>query len=171
MPVMSTTFPSTRPGVGPWDWIRGAVGGFIGSVAFGLIMTFIMPPPLLEVVIPNMYGIEATPSAPAVGLGWFFHQFHGITMGIAYVAYAEHPSVAQWADPRTLGGGVLHAVVWGVLTTVVFAIIVMPIWLQLAGFPKAPSFPNIGAGTPMSLLGHIAYALPLGLFYAFHRSA
>lgn len=38
---MSTSFPRTRPDVGPWDWVRGAVGGFIGSVAFGLMMAFV----------------------------------------------------------------------------------------------------------------------------------
>jgi len=168
---MSTTFPTTRPNVGPWDWVRGAVGGFIGSVAFGLIMAFVMPPPLLEVVIPNMYGIEATPEATAVGLGWFFHLFHGVVMGLAYVAYVEHPTVAGWSDPRGIGGGILHGIIWGVITTVIFAIIVMPIWLQGVGFPNAPSFPNIGAGTPISLLGHIVYGVPLGIFYALHRSS
>jgi hypothetical protein len=128
---MSTTFPTTRPDVGPWDWVRGAVGGFIGSVAFGLMMAFIMPPPLLEVVIP---------------------------------------SVADWFDPRTIGGAIVHGIIWGVATTLVFAVIVMPIWLQAVGFPQAPPFPNIGPATLMSTLGHIVYAVPLGLFYAFHRS-
>jgi hypothetical protein len=165
----SATFPTTRPDVGPWDWVRGAFGGFVGSIAFGLIMVFIIPKPVLEVAIPNMYGIEATPNAPAPGFGWFFHQFHGLMLGLAYVAYAEHPSVASWSDPRTIGGAVLHGIIWGVVTTLVLAVLVMPIWLQTVGFGGAPPFPNLGAGTLLSTLGHIVYALPLGLLYAFHR--
>lgn len=167
---MSTSFPRTRLDVGPWDWVRGAVGGFIGSVAFGLMMAFIMPPPLLEVVIPNMYGFAATPDAPALLAGWAFHQFHGTVLGIIYVAYAEHPSAAGLSDPRTIGGGILHGVIWGIVTTLVFAVLVMPLWLQAVGFPEAPSFPNIGPATLMSTLGHIVYAVPLGIFYALHRS-
>lgn len=167
---MSTTFPTTRTDVGPWDWVRGAVGGFLGSVAFGIMMAFIMPPPLLEVVIPNMYGFGTTPDSPALLAGWAFHQFHGTVMGLMYVAYVEHPSVANWSDPRTIGGAVLHGIIWGIITTLVFAVIVMPIWLQAVGFPEAPPFPNIGPGTLMSTLGHIVYAVPLGIFYAFHRT-
>lgn len=167
---MSTSFPRTRPDVGPWDWVRGAVGGFIGSVAFGLMMAFVMPPPLLEVVIPNMYGFAATPDAPAMLAGWAFHQFHGTVLGVIYVAYVEHPSIAGWSDPRTIGGGILHGVIWGVITTLVFAVLVMPLWLQAVGFPEAPSFPNIGPGTLMGTIGHIVYAVPLGIFYALHRS-
>lgn len=171
MLMATTTLPTTRSGVGPWDWVRGAVGGFIGSVAFGLMMAFVMPPPLLEVVIPNMYGIDATPDAPAHLAGWFFHLFHGVVLGLVYVAYVEYPSVADWKEPRTIGGGVVHGIIWGVVTTIVFAVLVMPIWLQVVGFPNAPSFPNVGfPATLVSLIGHIVYAVPLGIFYALHRS-
>ncbi|NBB85791.1 MAG: hypothetical protein GVY12_06155, partial [Bacteroidetes bacterium] len=60
-----TETQATDRAIAPWDWMRGALGGFIGSMGFGLLMAFVMPPPLLEVVIPNMYGIPATPDAPA----------------------------------------------------------------------------------------------------------
>jgi hypothetical protein len=166
-----STFPQTRADVGPWDWVRGATGGFIGSIAFALIMVFIIPKPVLEVAIPNMYGIEATPDAPAPGFGWFFHQFHGVMLGLVYVAYAERPSIAGWWDPRTIGGAIIHGLIWGVVTTLILAVIVMPIWLQVVGFGGAPPFPNIGPGTVLSTLGHLVYAVPLGLFYAFHRSS
>lgn len=128
-PPTTATTTWIRPSVGPWDWIRGAFGGFVGSIAFGLIMAFIMPPPMLEVVIPDLYGIPATPDSPAPLAGWAFHQFHGVMLGLAYVAYAEHPSVASWIDPRTVKGGVVHGIIWGVVTTVVFAILIMPLWL------------------------------------------
>jgi len=157
--------------VGPWDWVRGAVGGFLGSIAFGLMMAFIMPPPLLEVVIPNMYGVAATPDNPAVGLGWFFHQFHGVMLGLAYVAFVEYEPVRNAIEPRNVGGAIVHSIIWGVITTVALAVIVMPLWLGAAGFPKAPPFPNIKIpGTIVSTIGHIVYALPVGILYALYRN-
>ena len=167
----TATARSLRTQVGPWDWVRGAFAGFVGSVAFGLFMAFIMPPPMLDVVIPNLYGIEATPNNPAPGIGWFFHQFHGLMMGLGYVAYVEYPSVADWFEPRSLSGGLVHGLSWGVITTVVFPIIVMPLWLQAAGFPKAPPFPNVGfPATLLGLIGHFVYAVPLGILYAMYRN-
>ena len=163
----STTASRT---ISPWDWWRGALGGFIGSMGFGLMMAFIMPPPLLEVVIPNMYGIAATPDNPAPLAGWFFHQFHGVTLGMAYVAYVELPTVRAWKDARTISGAVVHGLIWGVVTTIVLAVLVMPLWLQVVGFPMAPPFPNLGPATIMSLMGHIAYALPLAALYAAYRT-
>lgn len=163
------TSTATRT-ISPWDWWRGALAGFIGSMGFGLMMAFIMPPPLLEVVIPNMYGIAATPDNPAPLAGWFFHQFHGVMLGLAFVAYVELPSVRAWQDARTLSGGLIHALIWGVTTTILLAVLVMPLWLQTVGFPEAPPFPNIGAPTVMSLIGHIVYALPLGILYSMYRN-
>jgi len=160
-----------RRQVGPWDWVRGAFGGFVGSVAFGLFMAFIMPPPMLEVVIPNLYGIPATPDTPAPLAGWAFHQFNGVMLGLAYVAYAESPAVAHWMDPRHLSGGLVHGLIWGVITTVVFPILVMPLWLQAAGFAGAPPFPNVSfPGTLMGLIGHVVYAVPLGILYVLYRN-
>jgi len=156
--------------ISPWDWVRGALGGFIGSIGFGLLMAFVMPPPLLEVVIPNMYGIAATPENPAPLAGWFFHQFHGVMLGLAYVAYVERPAIRDWLDARTLKGAMVHGVIWGVVTTLVLAVLVMPIWLQVVGFPMAPPFPNLGAGTILSLVGHLMYAVPLAVVYAIYRS-
>lgn len=171
----TTTAPSPpkralRQQVGPWDWVRGAFGGFVGSVAFGLFMAFIMPPPMLEVVIPNLYGIAATPEAPAPLAGWAFHQFHGVMLGLAYVAYVEFPSVSAWWEPRTLTGGVVHGLIWGVATTIVLPILVMPVWLQTVGFAGTPPFPNVSfPATLMGLIGHVVYAVPLGLLYALYR--
>ncbi len=164
-----TTIAAAEHAISPWDWVRGALGGFIGSVGFGIIMAFIMPPPLLEVVIPNMYGIEATPESPAPMAGWFFHQFHGVMLGLAYVAFVELKAVRSWLNARTIKGAIGHGLLWGVLTTVLLAVLVMPVWLQVVGFPMAPPFPNIGAGTILSLIGHIVYALPLAIIYALYR--
>ena len=167
----TTGSTKTERAIGPWDWWRGALGGFIGSMGFGLMMAFIMPPPLLEVVIPNMYGIAATPYNPAPLAGWFFHQFHGVTLGLAYVAYVELPAVRNWMDARTLSGAITHGLIWGVVTTLILAVLAMPLWLQAVGFPMAPPFPNIGAPTIMSLIGHLVYAMPLAILYAMYRSS
>jgi hypothetical protein len=176
--MQSTTAQPARPAagqalrrqVGPWDWVRGAFGGFVGSVAFGLFMAFIMPPPMLEVVIPNLYGIGATPANPAPLAGWAFHQFHGVMLGIAYVAYVEYPSVADWMEPRSLQGGLVHGLAWGLVTTIAFPILVMPLWLQAAGFAGAPPFPNVGfPATLLGLTGHVIYAVPMGILYALYR--
>lgn len=157
--------------IGPWDWVRGAVGGFIGSVAFGLFMAFVMPPPLLEVVIPTMYGFPATPEQPAMLAGWIVHQFHGVILGLAYVAFAETLAARGWSDPRTNRGALVHGALWGVVTTVVLPIIVMPLWLQAVGFAGAPPFPNVGfPATLLGLIGHLVYAVPLAVYYAIYRT-
>jgi hypothetical protein len=143
------------------EWAAGAVGGFVGSVLFGLMMQYVMPPPLLEIVIPAMYGIEG----PALAAGWALHLFHGVVLGLAYVAFVQYE---PFRDPaRRLGGSLGLGVAYGVLTTALLAVLVMPIWLSAVGFPGAPPFPNVAIpGTILSLVGHIVYALPVAVGYA-----
>jgi hypothetical protein len=152
--------------IGPWKWTRGAVGGFLGSVAFGLWMMFVMPPPVLEVAVPQMYGISATPDAPAYLAGWFFHLYHGVVLGLVYVAVVEHSALRNALDPRSWGGSIAYGVGYGVVTTLLLAVIVMPLWLGAVGFPGAPPFPNISVpGTILGLIGHVVFALGLSLVY------
>jgi hypothetical protein len=143
------------------EWGVGVLGGFIGSVLFGLMMQYVMPAPLLEVVIPAMYGI----AGPALALGWALHLFHGVVLGIAYVALVQYE---PFRDPaRQIGGSIAAGVGYGVLTTVLLAVLVMPVWLSAVGFPGAPPFPNVSIpGTLVSLVGHIVYALPVTVGYA-----
>ncbi|MFA9516189.1 hypothetical protein ACERIT_03055 [Halopenitus sp. H-Gu1] len=148
-------------GVASEQWIAGAVGGFLGSIPFGLLMMYVMPPPLLEIVIPAMYGIES----PALIAGWALHQFHGVVLGVVYVALVQ----AGWfhETARSLRGALGLGVAYGILTTVVLAVIVMPLWLGVVGFPNAPPFPNFGIpATMISGLGHIIYAIPVAVLYA-----
>lgn len=143
------------------EWIAGATGGFGGSIFFGLIMQFVMPPPLLEIVIPAMYGI----AGPALAAGWALHLFHGVVLGLVYVALVQFEPFREPA--RRLGGSIVLGVGYGVLTTVVLAVLVMPVWLSVVGFPAAPPFPNIAIpGTIVSLMGHIVYAIPVAVSYA-----
>jgi len=143
------------------QWIAGAAGGFLGSVIFGLMMQYVMPPPLLEMVIPAMYGIEG----PALLTGWAIHQFHGVVLGVAYVAAVQVGPLN--ATARRLSGALGLGVVYGILTTVLLAVVVMPLWLSAVGFAGAPPFPNISIpGTLLSLVGHIVYAVPVAVAYA-----
>ncbi|UVE52235.1 hypothetical protein KU306_17050 (plasmid) [Haloferax larsenii] len=124
-------------------------------------MQYVMPPPLLEIVIPAMYGIEG----PALLTGWTIHQFHGVVLGIAYVAIVQTDFLQTSAS--RIGGATLLGLGYGVVTTVLLAVIVMPLWLSAVGFPAAPPFPNAAIpGTIVSLVGHILYALPVAIGYA-----
>lgn len=152
---------ATIAGVEANEWAAGAIGGFVGSVLFGLVMQFVMPPPLLEVVIPAMYGIEG----PALAAGWAIHQFHGVVLGLAYVAVVRFGGLHDYA--KDLGGAAALGVAYGVLTTLALAVIVMPLWLRAVGFGNPPPFPNLGfPATALSLLGHVLYALPVAIGYA-----
>ncbi|MUW13665.1 hypothetical protein GJ633_02580 [Halorubrum sp. CBA1125] len=152
---------SAAAGVTSRQWAGGAVGGFVGSVPFGLMMMYVMPPPLLEMAIPAMYGIEG----PALAAGWAIHQFHGVVLGLGYVALVEVGGLRETA--RSLRGSLGLAVAYGVLTTVVLAVLVMPIWLGALGFPGAPPFPNVAIpATIVSTVGHVVYAIPVAVAYS-----
>ena len=113
-------------------------------------------------VILAMYGIEG----PALAAGWAIHQFHGIVLGLTYVALVQFDPFIGPA--RHLGGSLALSVAYGILTTIGLAVIVMPLWLSAVGFPMAPPFPNVAfPGTILSLVGHIVYAIPVALAYAF----
>lgn len=156
-----TTTVSSVSSVTSEQWLAGAVGGFVGSVFFGLMMMFVMPAPLLEIVIPAMYGIEG----PALLTGWAIHQFHGVVLGLVYVALVQFGTLREPA--RDLSGALGLGVAYGILTTLVLAVLVMPIWLAAVGFPAAPPFPNVAfPGTIVSTVGHIVYAIPLTIAYA-----
>jgi hypothetical protein len=157
----NTTTVSSVSSVTSEQWLAGAAGGFVGSILFGLMMMFVMPAPLLEVVIPAMYGIEG----PALLAGWVIHQFHGVVLGLVYVALVQFGALREPA--RDFTGAVGLGVAYGVLTTLVLAVLVMPLWLAAVGFPAAPPFPNVAfPATIVSTLGHVVYAIPLAIAYA-----
>jgi len=148
-------------GIGTDQWLAGIVGGFLGSILFGLMMQFVIPAPMLEMAIPAMYGIEG----PALLAGWAIHQFHGVVLGLAYVAAVQAGPLRSTA--RKLPGAVGLGVAYGIITTLLLAVIVMPLWLGAVGFGGAPPFPNIAfPATLMSTVGHVVYAVPLAVAYA-----
>lgn len=143
------------------DLATGAAGGFVGSILFGLIMQFVIPEPMLEMAIPAMYGIEG----PALAAGWAIHQFHGIVLGVVYVLLVGTTGLRETAT--SMGGAIGLSIGYGILTTLLLAVLVMPLWLSAMGFPGAPPFPNVAVpGTIISTAGHIAFAVPVAIAYA-----
>jgi hypothetical protein len=150
-------------GITTGEWLAGAIGGFVGSIGFGLLMMYAIPAPMLEVVIPAMYGI----GGPADLAGWAIHQFHGVVLGLAYVALVRTMPDGGRELARDRSGALGLGVGYGVLTTVVLAVLVMPVWLGVVGFAGAPPFPNVSyPGTLLSLVGHVVYAVPVAVAYA-----
>ena len=142
-------------------WLAGAAGGFVGSLLFGLFLQYVIPAPMLEMAIPAMYGIEG----PALAAGWAIHQVHGVVLGLAYVGIVQFGPLRERARrfPAALAVGVWY----GVVTTVGLAVLVMPLWLSAVGFAAGPPFPNLGIpDTPMSILGHVLFAVPVAVAYA-----
>ena len=159
MKTTAETSPALRAVHGD-EWIAGIVGGFVGSLLFGLVMQFVMPQPVLEMAIPAMYGI----AGPALLAGWALHLFHGVVLGIVYVALVQ---LGPLREPATRFAGSLGlGVGYGIVTTAL-PVFVMPLWLSAVGFAGAPPFPNIAIpGTLVSLLGHVVYAVPVAVSYA-----
>jgi uncharacterized membrane protein YagU involved in acid resistance len=142
-------------------WVVGAVGGFVGSVPLGLMMQFGNPEPLLALALPSMYGL----AAPNLFTGWVLHQFHGVVLGVGYVAVVQSHRFEPHAT--TLRGAVGLAVVVGVVTTVVLSVALMPLWLAFVGYPYTPPFPDLTMPEKLwSVLGHVVYALPVTVGYA-----
>ena len=147
--------------IGASNWLYGAIGGLVGTAVFGLLHQFVIPGPVLSVVVPALYGIEG----PALSIGWAFHVFHGIVIGLIYVALVEFGGLSRAAG--RLKSSVGLGIAYGILTTIGFSVIVLPLWLSGVGFPMAPPFPNISVpGTIVSLIGHTIYAVLLATTYA-----
>jgi hypothetical protein len=149
--------------VTPTQWTTAAVGGFLGSVPLGLMMQYGNPEPLLAAALPAMYGL----AGPDLFAGWAIHQFHGVVLGLGYVAAVQWAPFA--ARARTGRGALELAVATGVVTTAVFSVLVMPLWLDLVGYSATwmPPFPDLTMPEKLwSVLGHVLYALAVTLGYA-----
>jgi hypothetical protein len=139
--------------------LAGVVGGFVGSLLMGAIMSS-MNPGTINVAIPAMYGVEG----PSSLVGWAFHQWHGVFLGAVYVLGVDNlGDLSERA--RTLVGAAAGGVGYGVLTTLL-PVLAMPLWLSAVGFGNAPPFPNIAfPATAMSAVTHVVYAVPVALAY------
>jgi hypothetical protein len=135
------------------NWTAGAVGGIVGAFGMGLLM-LAMNADVIAVAIPSLYALTPPPNVP---LGMGVHLFHGAVLGIVFAG------LVGALDVRSTGRVVGLGLAWGVLTWIVFAALLMPVWLSAAGSPADPPFPNFA---PPSLLWHLVYGLLLGGVYA-----
>jgi hypothetical protein len=131
-------------------WRPGALAGVAGGLVMGALMLAMGATDVLGVAIPSLYTL-APPPSPGVGL--FVHVSHGAVLGVVFAAGLELAGV------RETGPTVAAGVGYGVLTWVVLAALVMPLWLSAVGSPANPPFPNFA---PPSLLWHAVYGLVLG---------
>jgi len=135
-------------------WKGGALAGLIGGVVMGVMLTMQMTP-VIEVAIPSMYGLSG------LAAGWVVHLFHSVVLGVAFAGIAS----VTGADDSA-GRGAAVGVAYGAVLWVVLAALVMPVWLGVVGSPANPPLPNFN---PMSLVGHVAYGLALGVAFPFVR--
>ena len=128
------------------------VGGIVGAAVMGALIV-LMNDMVIAVAIPSLYTL-APPQNPAAGL--FVHVSHGAVLGVVFAGIAG--AVGADSTGKLLGLGAL----WGVVTWVVLAALVMPVWLGAIGSPASPPLPNFA---PPSLLWHVVYGLVLGGVY------
>ena len=128
------------------------VGGIAGAAVMGVLIV-LMNDTVIAVAIPSLYTL-APPQNPAAGL--FVHVSHGAVLGVVFAGIVG--AVGADSTGKLLGLGAL----WGVVTWVVLAALVMPVWLGAVGSPASPPLPNFA---PPSLLWHVVYGLVLGGVY------
>jgi hypothetical protein len=137
------------------DWQAGVVGGVLGAAVMAVAIS-LMNPPTLAAAIPGLYGLSGGVA------GWVVHLSHGAVLGVAFAAVVETDALGVDSVTRHFGAGLA----WGVVTWVVLAALVMPVWLGAIGFPNAPPFPNFAVP---SLVWHLVYGAVLGVVYPLSR--
>ncbi|PSQ42364.1 histidine kinase [Halobacteriales archaeon SW_5_68_122] len=150
---MSTAENARATGTASGSWEAGTVGGIVGAAVMGALIV-LMNEAVIAVAIPSLYTL-APPQNPAAGL--FVHVSHGAVLGVVFAGIAG--AVGADSTGKLLGLGAL----WGVVTWVVLAALVMPVWLGAVGSPASPPLPNFA---PPSLLWHVVYGVVLGGVYA-----
>jgi len=142
----------TDTGLALPDWQAGVVGGIAGAAVMAVLVS-IMNAAVLAGAIPALYGLSGGIA------GWVVHLSHGAVLGVVFAALVERGYPGEHAAGTVAGLGLL----WGVVTWIGLAALVMPLWLSAVGFPMAPPFPNFA---PPSLLWHAVYGGVLGVAYA-----
>ena len=135
------------------NWKAGVVGGIVGATLMGALV-LVMNTPTLAVAIPSLYTL-APPANPGIGLA--VHLSHGAVLGVVFAELVDTFEIDSTVSQIGAGVG------WGVVTWIVLAALVMPIWLGAVGSPASPPMPNFA---PPSLLWHAVYGAVLGGVYA-----
>ena len=150
--MATETQSATDTGLALPDWQAGVVGGIAGAAVMAVLVS-LMNAAVLAGAIPALYGLSGGIA------GWVVHLSHGAVLGVVFAALVERGYPGAHSTGTVVGLGLL----WGVLTWVGLAALVMPLWLSAVGFPMAPPFPNFA---PPSLLWHAVYGGVLGVAYA-----
>ena len=133
----------TETTVEPWQ--AGALGGILGAIAFGAMAAMMMPP-MLEEMIPMMYGLEGELA------GWAIHVFHGVVLGVVFALIVDAIDV-----DLSLPTGAASGVGYGIVVWAVLAVVVMPVWLGMTEMVPDVNLQSLG--------GHAVYGLILGVVY------
>lgn len=141
---------------GEIKWLSAVLAGIIGTLAFGLLYQAIGRTAVISMAFPAMYGIQG----PALAAGWAIHLFHGAVLGVVYAGAVSVSPLSTYANRIVPAIGL--GVVYGILTTIVLAGLILPVWLGAVGFPGAPPLPNV---TLPSLAGHVIYGVLLAVLY------
>lgn len=153
---MATNTRTADVSTGEIDWVAAAIAGVVATVAFGTLQHATGNVGAIKAAFPAMYGL-----GPSLAVGWAIHLFHGAVLGLVYAAVASTGLLRGYAG--RIVGGVGLGIAYGVLTTVVLAWILLPIWLNAVGFiPQTPPLPNVN---PDSLVWHLVYGVVLGVLY------
>lgn len=147
----ATTEGNPTPSIGASnaDLVRASVAGIVAGVTMGLIIGAIgsgLP------IIGALYGVES-----AI-VGWITHLFHSTVFALLFVAWLSWPPLRDRVDG--VGSMAVLGVAWGGVLAFVAAGLLMPVWLDAAGFDSM--LPNVS--TP-GLLGHALWGLVLGGIY------
>jgi hypothetical protein len=149
--MATETQTATDTGLALPDWQAGVVGGIAGAAVMAVLIS-IMNAAVLAGAIPALYGLSGGIA------GWVVHLSNGAILGVVFAAILR-----AVGEDRSAGSIVGLGLLWGVVTWVGLAALVMPLWLSAVGFPMAPPFPNFA---PPSLLWHAVYGGVLGVAYA-----
>jgi hypothetical protein len=150
MSTKTQTAERSETAVGSWQ--AGVIGGIAGAIVMGALM-FLMNSAVLAVAIPSLYGLAPPPNP---GLGMVVHVSHGAVLGVVFAGIVDGFDLES--TQTVVGTGIA----WGVVTWVLLAALLMPVWLSVVGSPASPPFPNFALP---SLLWHVVYGLVLGLVY------
>lgn len=139
-----------------WAWRGGALAGLVATIFMGIAIA-VTGQRALQGAIAGLYGQQGN-----LIVGWVAHLFHGTLFGALFALVLSDPGLYHLTDWRwkTL----LAGIVYGLVLAVAGAGVVMPIWLQVLGYPSPLSFPFV---TTATLLWHLVYGTILGALFPF----
>lgn len=150
----TTTQTISEPEYGS-AWKGGVIAGLFGGIVMGIMLTMMMTP-VIQHAIPALWGLDG------LAAGWIIHLLNSAVFGLIFATLAVAAGVKE-----SVGKSAGLGIAYGVAIWVVAAVIVMPIWLGVVGFPDAPPLPNLNV---QSLVGHIVFGVITGAVFPYVRN-